>query len=104
VRLPTAIKVNGSHLKKYSKIIIFWFLSTATEKDTSEGDFCKIMKYQQRSMAYMILLGRKGPGIDKQIGTVACCRDRQARRQICFMAGKQDRGSVWQDFFVLFPP
>ncbi len=34
-RLPAAIKVKGSNLKKYSKIIILRFSSTAIEKDAS---------------------------------------------------------------------
>jgi hypothetical protein len=38
VRLPAVMKGLGlRNLKKYFKIIILWFSTTATEKETSEG-------------------------------------------------------------------
>jgi len=58
----------------------------------------KKMKSQptrQRSMAYMIT---------SRLVLPRAAETGKARRQISFMAGKQDRGSVWQDFFCSFSP
>ncbi len=88
-RLPTAMKVLGlKNLKKYFKIIILWFSCTA--KATYEE-----MKYQATklhglhdSLLQKMTLHRQADWY-RRCSNIACSRDRQARRQICFMAGSK---------------